>query len=40
VGSTNQLLLNLAGIILAATLTLILQKWLWSRQRAVTKGAR
>ncbi|MFJ7049171.1 DUF389 domain-containing protein [Streptomyces sp. NPDC101112] len=40
IGSTNQLLLNLAGIILAATLTLILQKWLWSRQRAVTKGAR
>ncbi|PIM67495.1 hypothetical protein CTU88_36560 [Streptomyces sp. JV178] len=40
IGSTNQLLLNLAGIILAATLTLILQKYLWSRQRAVTKGAR
>ncbi|MDG5803132.1 DUF389 domain-containing protein [Streptomyces ossamyceticus] len=40
VGSTNQLLLNLAGIILAATLTLVLQKYLWSRQRAATKAAR
>ncbi|WP_055715788.1 DUF389 domain-containing protein [Streptomyces torulosus] len=40
IGSTNQLLLNLAGIILAATLTLMLQKWLWSKQRAVTKAAR
>ncbi|WP_159771727.1 DUF389 domain-containing protein [Streptomyces sp. HM190] len=40
VGSTNQLLLNLAGILLAATLTLILQKWLWARQRSVTKDAR
>ncbi|MFF7261400.1 DUF389 domain-containing protein [Streptomyces sp. NPDC008159] len=40
VGSTNQLLLNLAGIILAATLTLILQKWLWSRQRTATKAAK
>ncbi|MFD0305409.1 DUF389 domain-containing protein [Streptomyces sp. NPDC127119] len=33
VGSTNQLLLNLAGITLAGTLTLLTQKWLWSRQR-------
>ncbi|SPF05057.1 DUF389 domain-containing protein [Streptomyces sp. MA5143a] len=40
VGSTNQLLLNLAGIILAATLTMVLQKYLWSKQRAATKGAR
>ncbi|MFF5361434.1 DUF389 domain-containing protein [Streptomyces scabiei] len=33
VGSTEQLLLNLLGIVLAGTLTLLLQKWLWSRQR-------
>ncbi|MEU6226668.1 DUF389 domain-containing protein [Streptomyces sp. NPDC047042] len=32
-GSTVQLLLNLAGILLAATLTLLAQKWLWSTQR-------
>ncbi|MFE1796188.1 DUF389 domain-containing protein [Streptomyces sp. NPDC059517] len=32
-GSTNQLLLNLAGITLAGTLTLLTQKYLWSRQR-------
>ncbi|MFI6039709.1 DUF389 domain-containing protein [Streptomyces sp. NPDC051315] len=31
-GSTEQLLLNLLGIILAGTLTLLVQKWLWSRQ--------
>ncbi|MFI9175608.1 DUF389 domain-containing protein [Streptomyces lincolnensis] len=31
--STEQLLLNLLGIILAGTLTLALQKWLWSTQR-------
>jgi uncharacterized hydrophobic protein (TIGR00271 family) len=31
IGSTNQLLLNLLGIVLAATLTLLLQKWLWKR---------
>ncbi|MET9566541.1 DUF389 domain-containing protein [Streptomyces tauricus] len=30
-GSTNQLLLNLLGIVLAGTLTLLTQKWLWSR---------
>ncbi|GAQ60977.1 MULTISPECIES: DUF389 domain-containing protein [Streptomyces] len=29
-GSTEQLLLNLLGIVLAGTLTLLLQKWLWS----------
>lgn len=34
VGSTEQLLLNLLGIVLAGTLTLLLQKWLWSRQRS------
>ncbi|PAZ15271.1 hypothetical protein CLM62_14620 [Streptomyces sp. SA15] len=33
VRSTEQLLLNLLGIILAGTLTLMLQKWLWSTQR-------
>lgn len=32
-GSTNQLLLNLLGIILAGTLTLLFQKWLWSTQK-------
>ncbi|MFI7411128.1 DUF389 domain-containing protein [Streptomyces sp. NPDC049627] len=31
--STGQLLLNLLGIILAGTLTLLAQKWLWARQR-------
>ncbi|MEU9051652.1 DUF389 domain-containing protein [Streptomyces sp. NPDC048384] len=31
--STGQLLLNLLGIILAGTLTLLTQKWLWSVQR-------
>ncbi|UPZ30806.1 DUF389 domain-containing protein [Streptomyces sp. LRE541] len=30
-GSTNQLLLNLLGIVLAGTLTLATQKWLWSK---------
>lgn len=34
--STGQLLLNLLGIILAGTLTLLAQKWLWARQRART----
>ncbi|TCR25047.1 DUF389 domain-containing protein [Streptomyces sp. BK205] len=33
VGSTNQLLLNLMGIVLAGTLTLLLQKWLWRKPR-------
>ncbi|MER6994636.1 DUF389 domain-containing protein [Streptomyces sp. NPDC000410] len=32
-GSSEQLLLNLLGIILAGTLTLYAQKWLWTRQR-------
>ncbi|MBE8478076.1 DUF389 domain-containing protein [Streptomyces justiciae] len=32
-GSTEQLLLNLLGIVLAGTLTLLFQKWLWSSQR-------
>ncbi|MFF3203075.1 DUF389 domain-containing protein [Streptomyces sp. NPDC002962] len=32
-GSTEQLLLNLLGIILAGTLTLLAQKWFWSKQR-------
>ncbi|MFI5962901.1 DUF389 domain-containing protein [Streptomyces asoensis] len=32
-GSTTQLLLNLLGIILAGTLTLLAQKWFWSKQR-------
>ncbi|WP_217208936.1 DUF389 domain-containing protein [Streptomyces sp. AC550_RSS872] len=31
--STGQLLLNLLGIILAGTLTLLAQKWFWDRQR-------
>ncbi|POX41853.1 hypothetical protein C3486_07880 [Streptomyces sp. Ru73] len=41
VGSTGQLLLNLAGIIVAGTLTLVTQKYLWARHReraAVRKG--
>ncbi|MFD9393432.1 DUF389 domain-containing protein [Streptomyces sp. NPDC060000] len=32
-GSTTQLLLNLLGIILAGTLTLLAQKWFWAKQR-------
>ncbi|MEU2428764.1 MULTISPECIES: DUF389 domain-containing protein [unclassified Streptomyces] len=32
-GSSEQLLLNLLGIILAGTLTLFVQKWLWKSQR-------
>ncbi|MCF0081827.1 DUF389 domain-containing protein [Streptomyces lomondensis] len=35
-GSTEQLLLNLLGIILAGTATLAAQKWFWSRQRKNT----
>ncbi|MER7570437.1 DUF389 domain-containing protein [Streptomyces sp. NPDC126514] len=37
-GSTEQLLLNLLGIVLAGTLTLLAQKWFWahSRRRAGT----
>ncbi|WP_306190432.1 DUF389 domain-containing protein [Streptomyces sp. MK5] len=38
-GSTVQLLLNLLGIVLAGTLTLLAQKWLWSRQRERTHRA-
>lgn len=37
--STGQLLLNLLGIILAGTLTLLAQKWLWARQRERTAKA-
>ena len=36
-GSTKQLLLNLLGITLAGTLTLLAQKWLWSTQRKPTR---
>jgi uncharacterized hydrophobic protein (TIGR00271 family) len=32
-GSTEQLLLNLMGIVLAGTVTLLTQKWLWTWQR-------
>ncbi|MGW3646780.1 DUF389 domain-containing protein [Streptomyces sp. NPDC000878] len=39
-GSTAQLLLNLVGIALAATLTLLAQKWFWSRQRRQTAATR
>ncbi|EPH39345.1 DUF389 domain-containing protein [Streptomyces aurantiacus] len=35
-GSTEQLLLNLLGIVLAGTLTLLAQKLLWTRQRERT----
>src|SRR4051812_28890911 len=44
--STEQLLLNLVGIILAGTLTLLAQKWFWSlhrsnrRQGGASSGAR
>ncbi|MGJ5753918.1 putative hydrophobic protein (TIGR00271 family) [Streptomyces puniciscabiei] len=38
-GSTDQLLLNLLGIVLAGTLTLLAQKWLWARQRERTAQA-
>ncbi|WP_329412732.1 DUF389 domain-containing protein [Streptomyces sp. NBC_00704] len=38
-GSTQQLLLNLLGIVLAGTLTLLAQKWLWSRRRPLTRAA-
>lgn len=37
-GSTEQLLLNLLGIIVAGTLTLLVQKFLWARQRERTAG--
>ncbi|MGW2326686.1 TIGR00341 family protein [Streptomyces sp. NPDC001700] len=32
VGSSVQLLLNLVGIVLAGTLTLLVQRWLWARR--------
>ncbi|MEV0979149.1 DUF389 domain-containing protein [Streptomyces sp. NPDC049915] len=35
--STEQLLLNLLGIVLAGTLTLLAQKYFWARQRAHSK---
>ncbi|AVZ74783.1 hypothetical protein SLUN_24025 [Streptomyces lunaelactis] len=35
-GSTEQLLLNLLGIVLAGTLTLLAQKYLWAKQRQRT----
>ncbi|MDQ0941373.1 DUF389 domain-containing protein [Streptomyces sp. V1I1] len=35
-GSTGQLLLNLLGIVLAGTLTLLAQKFFWARQRERT----
>ncbi|MFE0099642.1 DUF389 domain-containing protein [Streptomyces sp. NPDC059009] len=38
-GSTEQLLLNLLGIVLAGTLTLLTQKLLWARQRERTAKA-
>ncbi|NEB77379.1 DUF389 domain-containing protein [Streptomyces sp. SID14478] len=37
-GSTQQLLLNMLGIVLAGTLTLLAQKFLWARQRERTAG--
>ncbi|GGT27217.1 DUF389 domain-containing protein [Streptomyces chromofuscus] len=39
VGSTEQLLLNLLGIMLAGTLTLLAQKWFWSTRRMSRKKA-
>ncbi|MFE0176302.1 DUF389 domain-containing protein [Streptomyces sp. NPDC059002] len=39
-GSTEQLLLNLLGIVLAGTLTLLAQKILWARQRERTARSR
>ncbi|MFE7854304.1 DUF389 domain-containing protein [Streptomyces sp. NPDC057403] len=38
VRSSEQLLLNLLGIVLAGTLTLLTQKWLWSKQRQRSNG--
>ncbi|MFF4586781.1 DUF389 domain-containing protein [Streptomyces sp. NPDC001388] len=37
--SSEQLLLNLLGIMLAGTLTLLTQKWLWSRQRGRSRAS-
>ncbi|GGR72159.1 hypothetical protein GCM10010252_08300 [Streptomyces aureoverticillatus] len=41
-GSTEQLLLNLLGIVLAGTVTLLTQKllWAWQRERTARKGER
>ncbi|MCF3119920.1 DUF389 domain-containing protein [Streptomyces arenae] len=39
-GSTEQLLLNLLGIVLAGTATLLAQKFFWARQRARTARTR
>ncbi len=36
-GSLGQLALNLAGIALAGSLTLLAQKWFWDRRRAVAR---
>lgn len=36
-GSSLQLLVNLVGIVVAGTLTLLAQKWFWARQRARLK---
>ncbi|MFG2649955.1 DUF389 domain-containing protein [Streptomyces sp. NPDC048436] len=38
-GSTEQLLLNLLGIVVAGTLTLLTQKFLWAKQRERTAKA-
>ncbi|MER6537283.1 DUF389 domain-containing protein [Streptomyces sp900105755] len=38
-GSSEQLLLNLLGIVLAGTLTLLAQKWFWASRRARTAKA-
>ncbi|MGW5865957.1 DUF389 domain-containing protein [Streptomyces sp. NPDC055239] len=39
-GSTEQLLLNLLGIVLAGTLTLLAQKFFWAKQRERTARSR
>ncbi|MGW5665497.1 DUF389 domain-containing protein [Streptomyces sp. NPDC003758] len=39
-GSTKQLLLNLLGIVVAGTITLLAQKWIWSKQRERSLKAR
>lgn len=38
-GSTEQLLLNLVGIVLAGALTLLAQKWFWASRRERTARA-
>ncbi|MFF4489815.1 DUF389 domain-containing protein [Streptomyces sp. NPDC001544] len=37
--SSEQLLLNLLGIVIAGTLTLLAQRWFWDRQRERTRAA-